>query len=748
MDNTAITPNGGFVGTDKIAAENWTRYEYGRARGHDLYTRQAAMLEGFYLGGDYDEHGRLRGGGQWRHDDIEVLNSENRPAYEFNEILPSINSAIGYQIHNRLDIAFRPVGGAADQTKADLRSKVAMFIAGQSQLHWKETQVFSDGLIEQRGYFDLRMDYSQNVMGDLTIDVLDPRDVIPDPDAKGYDTETWSDVIITRWLTLDQVEEWYGREARVVLSGFRPDERDFGELDSQGRRNHFGDQLTGTAHLWDAWRVDQGIVRVRIIDRQAYRYTMCRVAVHPTGDVEIVDETAGPQQIAKLEQQGCMFMRRMQRRVRRIISTRDVTLSDRWSPLPWLSLVGYFPYFRRGKTRGMIDNAVGQQQAINKSVSQFVHILNSTANSGWVVEEDSLTNMTIDELEEEGSSTGLVLEVKPGSQRPDKIQPNAIPPGIDRILDRMTQSLKEVTVPDAMRGNNGQEISGVAIQSRQFASQQQLAVPLDNLARTRHILGRRIDWFIGNYYDTERVIRITETDPVTGEEAVNDFVINQYDPATGTYLNDMTVGKYDVVISEQPMQITFENSQFTQGIELRKAGVAIPDWAVVKHSNLADKQEILAEMRKPQQQDPEKEAKAKLLAAQADKTTAEIDKVKAETVNKNVEAQFGAIQTAQTITAIPQTSPLADMLLRSGGYVDHDAAPIIPQAAPVPGAMPAEEGRPAQLDPAQVQAIQRQQPATAREVLGRRNTSPQFPANPSMPANPGVGVNAGIEGGQ
>lgn len=72
-------------------------------------------------------------------------------------------------------------------------------------------------------------------------------------------------------------------------------------------------------------------------------------------------------------------------------------------------------------------------------------------------------------------------------------------------------------------------------------------------------------------------------------------------------------------------------------------------------------------------------------------------------------------------------------------------------SAPVPvaGAMPAMEGRPAELDPQQVAAIQRQQPSTARQVLGnqRRNTSPQFPANPGQPANPDVGVNAGIEGG-
>jgi len=138
----------------------------------------------------------------------------------------------------------------------------------------------------------------------------------------------------------------------------------------------------------------------------------------------------------------------------------------------------------------------------------------------------------------------------------------------------------------------------------------------------------------------------------------------------------------------------------------------------------------------------ELDMKAPLVAAQTKKATA-------ETVNKNVEAQFGAIQTAQTITAIPQTAPLADILLQSDGFVDANGGTIMPSApAPVVGALPAMEGRPVQLDPAQVQAIQRKQPSTPREVLGRRNTSPQFPANPGQPANPDVGVNAGIEGGR
>lgn len=127
--------------------------------------------------------------------------------------------------------------------------------------------------------------------------------------------------------------------------------------------------------------------------------------------------------------------------------------------------------------------------------------------------------------------------------------------------------------------------------------------------------------------------------------------------------------------------------------------------------------------------------KRPLIEAQTKKTVA-------ESVNKGVEGQFGAIQTAQTIAAIPQTAPLADMLLHSAGYVDADLPPIVPNAAPVAGVMPASAGQPASLSPEQVQAIQRQSPTSSRELLGRRNT------NPLTPANPLPGVNAGIEGGQ
>ena len=645
-------------------------------------------------------------GEQWSAEDKALLDAEGRPYYEFNELMPSVNSAVGYQIQNRMDIAFRPRGGASDMEKATILSKVVMQIADQNKLHWKETQVFSDGLIEQRGYFDIRMNFDKNIKGDIDIQFLDPRDVIPDPDAKSYDPASWADVTVSRWLLLDEIEERYGRPARDAAEKSGDDTTDFGDTDEETERNRFG--INPGTGRYDAYTNEKdGLKRYRVIDRQKTCMEMTKCMVFPdTGDIKAVADMTEAQ-IQEATAAGAKNAKRMRKRIKWVVSTFSTTLHEDWSPYEDISIVPYFPYFRRGKTRGMIDNGIGPQQALNKAVSQFIHIINTSANSGWVVEENSLTNMETDDLEQVGAKTGVVIEYKKGATPPAKIQANQVPQGVDRLIDRATQALKDVTVPDSMRGLQGNAVSGVAKQADQFASQQQLAVPLDNLAYTRQILASRIVKLVQKYYDSYRVFRITETDPITGKEVENTIEINKPD-GMGGYLNDITMGEYDVVITEQPMQVTFENSQFEQAITMRKEGVKLPDATVIRYSNLADKHEIMATMEQSGEPvDPTLEAKAKLMEAQA-------RKMDADTTARSVEAQYSAIQTAQVIATTPATSGLADQLLRSAGYVDRDAAPIVPQA---PSGMPM--GLPEQV-----------------------STNPMTPAPPSSPS---VGLMDGIE---
>lgn len=690
---------------DQTAQENWDRYRYGVERGHIDYIDRAALCERFYLGG----------GLQWDDADRTELESRGRPAMEANEVMPAINSAIGYQIHNRMDIAFRP-RTQTSQAAADIRSKLAMQIADNNKLHWIETGVFSDGMIEQRGYYDIRMSYETNVLGELAITDLDPRDVIPDPDAKSYDPAKWGDVTVTRWYTIGEIVSLYGQKLADRVKDTHGDEgeEDHGdgvdEAGDTGERNKFGNRDSGT-HSYYAWfkGKNDATARYRVVDRQRFEFSMADVVVTRYGDVHVITE-ANQAEVEKEIAAGGARTKRMVKRVRWVVSTRYVTLLDEISPYDRFTVVPFFPYFRRGKTRGMVDNAIDPQRIINKSLSQFIHILNSSANSGYTVEQGSLTNMTTEDLEDRGAENGIVIEYAKGAQPPKKIEANQVPNGVDRLIDRATMTLKEVTVPDAMRGTQGAEVSGVAIQSRQSASQQQLAVPLDGLARTRNLVASWIDYAIKNFYDAPRIVRITQTNPDSGAEEHEFVEINQPD-GTGGYHNDMSSGEYDVVVTEQPMQVTFENSQFNQALEMRKSGVGLPDTAIVMASNLSRKQEILKQMEGAGGPSAEETA---LAAAQAEKVKADTRHIEAQTINKLVEATYSATQSARAIVETPQTAGMADSLLKSAGFKDMDAAPIMPDGSGI------------------------EAPAEAMP----ENT------NPLTPLNPGIGMNAGIEGGQ
>ncbi|HEY3434239.1 MAG TPA: hypothetical protein VGK41_01165 [Solirubrobacterales bacterium] len=649
----------------------------------------------------------LGGGEQWDPNDRIDLEDEGRKPYELNEIFDAINSALGHQINNRVDIAFRPRGMGADDNKATTLSKVAMQIADNNDFRHVESQVTTDGFVQQRGYYELRVDYSDSLYGEIRFGSLDPMDVIPDPDGKEYDPDTWADVIITRWLTLDEIESMYGRKARRKVEENVVDnlgDADFGEDELDGvRRNKFGDENDLNTGAEDGG--GDTVLRVRVIDRQHWETAPADVVLYPTGDIRVI-ENATEAQIQSAVRAGGLIYRRPTRRVRWTVSTYgEVLLHDDWSPYNHFTVIPYFPFFRRGKTRGLVDNAVGAQEMLNKALSQYIHILNTTANSGWLVEQNSLSNMSTDDLEDQGSATGIVIEYKHGTKAPEKIEPNQVPTGVDRLMQLGSEKIRTITgISDAMRGqaqNSNQ--SGRAIQSLQFGSMLSLAVPLDNLARTRHLLASRMLEMIQQFMDVPQVMRIVDKN-VDGSEQTAELKLNWVDEA-GEIINDLTVGEYDVVVTEQPSAVTFENSQFEQAMELKKLGAPIPWTYIIRRSSLADKNELVTEIAKAeqQQQNPLDQAKAALAVAQA-------ANAKMTSVKNAMEALFSAMRASQLLRSDPALAGLADQMLLSGGFVDADPAPVVPDASGLPPSAP-----------------------------------PPTSTNPLTPDNPTAGVTAGLE---
>lgn len=573
---------------DQIAHDNWNAYLRAKENGHNEYVKNAKKCDRFYQGG----------GQQWDDADRAYLEEQGKPVLEVNLILSTVNALIGEQTSQRVDIVYKPKK-KSDPDTAHALTAIAMAIQDDNRFEWVESQVFSDGVIGDRGFYDIRVDFSKDITGEVRITSEDPINILLDPDAKEYDPRTWNDVIKTKWFTLDEVETQYGKKARDEVEMYVQSQTSFGSDSIEFEEVTFGenDKWWGEYYQHDSGR---DIRRVRVIERQYRRIGDIRCFVdNETGDISEIPEMVTDERAEEIAQQhNLSVITKKGRKIRWTVSCDGVTIMDEWSIYRSFTIVPYFPYFRRGKAFGVVRNLLSPQEQLNKLESQELHIVNTTANSGYTLEAGTLVNMTEEELEKRGAETGLVLVHARGSNPPQKIQPNTVPTGIDRMSAKSAASIREISgVREEMLGSAKSEVSGVQLQAAQARGLVQMQVPFDNLAKTRHFVAEKILELIQDFYTETRVFAVLDRrDPMQGTKEVE---INT-PKADGSFLNDVTLGEYSVTISTAPARDSLEETQFAQAISLREAGVAIPDDVVIQNSNLQNKNEIAERVRNMQ----------------------------------------------------------------------------------------------------------------------------------------------------
>ncbi len=569
-----------------IANDNWKAYERSRDAGHLEYVDLAQKCERFYRGG----------GEQWDPADRAALEAEGRPALEVNMILSTVNTLIGEQASTRADIVFKPRKEASEET-ADVLTQLALQIQDNNGYEWIESQVFADGIIQDRGYFDIRLDFTDQIEGEIRITAEDPLSILPDPTAKDYDPKTWKEVIKTKWMSLDDVQLQYGKEKANKLESFISSVDSAYGIDSV----RFEESTYGDSSGW--YNIVEGekhLKRARVVERQHRKLSMVRFFVdNQTGDMRPVPENWDDERIDKVvKASGVFIMDKVVSRIRWTASIDGFLLHDEWSPYQNFTIVPFFPYFRRGKPFGVVRNLISPQEQLNKLESQELHIINTTANSGWVVESGSLINMDEEDLQEKGAETGLVLVYGRNRQPPAKIQPNSVPQGIDRAAQKASGSIRSISgVGEGLLDIAGPEVSGVALKQKRSSGMVQLQVPFDNLSKSRRILAERILELIQRFYTETRVFQVINfKDP---RQESQEVVINGVN-AVGQVINDVTLGEYETIVSSTPARDSYMDSQFAEALSLREVGVEIPDDVVIENSNLQRKKEIAERVRDQQ----------------------------------------------------------------------------------------------------------------------------------------------------
>lgn len=582
---------------DAIVETQWSAYTRARDAGHLDWVEEAREFDNYYYGD------------QWEDEIKTSLDAQGRPYYSVNLVLSTVNAVVGEYIKSRQDISFVPLGKGANQETASSLRFLFKQIATNNKSEHKEKIVFQDGLIQDRGYFYYYLDFSDNVEGEIREEVLDPTDVILDPGAKEYDPATWNEVFISRWMTPDEIGALYGPDFRdqVELAAANGT---FGHDSLEWEAPNFGgDHYNSETFFQPDTEEVKRVKRVRVIERQYRKLNRTAFFVDPpTGDMRRVPEGWEKERsVAFALQNDLTIIWKPERRVRVTITADKLLLHDGWSLFSKLAVVPFFPYFRRGRPFGLVRNLVDPQDMLNKVTSQELHVVNTTANSGWIFQTGSLVNMDRDDLVMQGSKTGLVLEVTQGAEIPQKIQPNQIPSGLAEIGSKAGTFFREISgVNEAQLGIQRSD-SSKALDARRQGGMVQQEIIFDNLAHTRELRAEFMLEMVQNYYSETRLIQVFKKNE-DGDEEQQELAINQpvyvLDPETQEAVeqirNDLTIGEYSVVIGTIPRRETYDEGLFDQLIQMREMGVQIPDHVLIQNSQLPDKAEVVETVKQIQ----------------------------------------------------------------------------------------------------------------------------------------------------
>lgn len=561
-------------------------------------------------------------GNQWSDADRAKLKREGRAPVTLNKINPLRRLLVGYFRQNGYDIRYLP-GAYGNDESARAITHTSKQISEKNQTAWNEADVFNDGLTTGRGYFDVRVDFTDNIFGEVKECVLDPFSVYPDPEGSSYDPETWGYVQISRWLSWEDVQSTFGQGVAELVdtmgqasSRLGMPQAGSGSEEIHPDRwfnltNYLTSESNNYAYLPNRingpydW-IDRKRKMVRVVECQHRVSDSWIHFVDPkTGGRQVVPEGWDHNRIVRAIEywsfQGVELhiLKGPRKRIRHTFTAADIVLYDDWLLDKTFTVVPYFPYFRRGKTRGFAEDLLDPQREVNKRRSSFLHIITTMANSGWEIEEGSLTDESEQDLEEDGARPGLILKYKQGRTPPKRIQPASPPSAIEHAEKFATNDIKEISgINDSALGNLDRVQSGRAIISRQRQSIVGAEEYFHNFARTRYLVGKKRLELVQLYYTEERLIRVRGDNTETN--AYSDVMINQTTPE-GRLINNVAIGDYSIAIDEAPASSTFDDAEFDDMVTMvKELGVPIPPDIIIDASNVSRKREIVDRLRMQQ----------------------------------------------------------------------------------------------------------------------------------------------------
>lgn len=474
-------------------------------------------------------------GDQWTAEDRALLAKQQRPEITFNRTAPVIEAVTGTEITNRQEIHYYP-REVSDSGKSDMISAAAKFFRQEAQTEDEESDAFRDTVICGIGATEIRMDYETDAEGMIPTTRLDPLSVFYDPGASkrnlmdrrycGYAKQISLDD--AKALFPDAEDEDFHAPWVINPQTGAAGEQKYGADTYQGDSTptaggDYGKKVTIVYFEWwdrePFWLVkDPATGEDTQISTEDWPTLKERAAiVMPGVEIQAVQTT---RKVYKAAYLGNKVLKEGPGRCPEHFSVNFITgRRDRNENTFY------------GLTRAMKD----PQRWANKFFSQILHIVNSNAKGGLLVETGAVENVR--KFEETWADPNGITWVKTGMLGKGGVQPKpaiTYPAGLDKMMEYSIMAIPQTTgVNFELMGMVEREQAGVLERQRKQSGLTMLATLFDNLRQYRKTAGTVMLHLIQTGVPPGRLIRI---DSENGPQ----YAPLLADPQT----------KYDIIVDE------------------------------------------------------------------------------------------------------------------------------------------------------------------------------------------------------
>ncbi|MBO3760366.1 hypothetical protein [Ciceribacter sp. L1K22] len=641
---------------------------------------------------------------QWTEEDAQTLKDRGQVPLVFNVVATTIDWVLGSEKRARSDFKILP-RRKEDGKPAQRKTELMKYLSDVNRDPFDVSRSFADAAKVGVGWME--DGYQGDDEGEPIFTRYENwRNMLWDSTATRLDLEDARYICRSKWVDLDVACAIFPKR-KALLNRSVDDAESFATIDSYG--DEAMDELEREAQgMGETGRTSESITgyqrrRVRVIEIwfkmpvtvQKMKGGMFQGEIYDefspghrdqiaSGEAEIVSKPAMRMYVALMTTAGLLWLSPSPYRHNRFPFT----------PI-WNKRRG-----RDGMPYGMVRNIRDIQFDINKRASKALHIL-STAKI--IMEEGAVED--VDKLAEEAARPDAVIVKKKNTELTISADRDLSQWHLE-LMSRNIGMVQQVGgVTDENLGRTTNAVSGRAIEARQNQGSLATSHLFDNLRLAQQVRGEKKLSVMEQFMDQEKQFRITNARGAPEYIKIND----------GLPDNDIVRTKADFVISEEDWRASVRQAQMESLMELlAKLAPVSPQIVlvsldlIVESMDIPNGEELVKRIRQitgmtdpdAEEDDPEtvalKQSQAaeqqlqmqqvmaglKKLLAEAAKTEAQAEEIRAKTAGANMATQKTAIEAAGAIAAVPAVSNVADAMLHEAGYVSRtEQEQVVAQAA-------------------------------------------------------------------